>query len=208
MVIGEECGLDLEALVLEFVVLDELVGAAVVGVSFVHDVLADLLEGLGDVEVQVEEFLHNLLVDLVVLIVHLLLTDEVQVVRQVLHVPRVLLNFLKSYPLHRVRLQHPVYKVLHLVRNVVRDEVAALFDLREELRHLVVVEGKGPADHRVQDDSTRPHVHFSPAVAHARDYLWRCVVGRPTRSFKGYAIAHDVSQPEVNQADIQILVQK
>jgi hypothetical protein len=47
-------GVDFEALVLEFVVLHKLIGAAVVGIPLVHDVLADLIERTIDVEIELE----------------------------------------------------------------------------------------------------------------------------------------------------------
>ena len=134
--------------------LDEFVGSTVVSVLLVLDVLTHLFERLPRAEIVVLQFLHDLLVDLVVLGVHMLHRDEVEVFWQVLLVPRVLLDLSQRYPLYRVGLQHAINQVLHTVRNVVGDEVTALLDLAEELRHLVVVEGKRAADHGIQDDAT------------------------------------------------------
>lgn len=89
--------------------LDEFVGSAVVIVSFVLNVEADIVEGLLDIQVQVEQLLDDRLVYLVVFAIHLLLGDEVQVIRQVRLVPWVLLDLLKGNALHRIWLQHSVY---------------------------------------------------------------------------------------------------
>ena len=61
----------LEALLLELVVLDELVGAAVVGIPLVQDVLAHLVEALADVRIVSEQLINNSRVDLRILIVNL-----------------------------------------------------------------------------------------------------------------------------------------
>ena len=63
----------LEALFLELIVLDELIGTAIVSVSFVENVLAHLLKGLGYVEIQIEQILDYFLINLGVFIVDLLL---------------------------------------------------------------------------------------------------------------------------------------
>jgi len=57
--------------------LDEFVGPAIISISLVEDVLADLLERLGYVQVEFKKFLHNLLVYLAAFGVHLLFGDEV-----------------------------------------------------------------------------------------------------------------------------------
>lgn len=56
--------------------------------------MTDLVEGLGNVQVKGKQGLHDLSVYLVVLIVKLLLLDKMQVVRQILSVPNMILNFL------------------------------------------------------------------------------------------------------------------
>lgn len=56
--------------------------------------------------------------------------------------PRVVLDFLKSYPFDGIWLEHSVDEVLYCWGEVVWDEVSALLDLAEKLRHLVVVEGQ------------------------------------------------------------------
>ena len=54
-----------------------------------------------------------------------------KVVGQVGLVPRVLLDLLQGDSLHRVGLEHAIYQVLNSVGYIVRDEVAAIFDLAE-----------------------------------------------------------------------------
>lgn len=144
--------------------LNQFVGSAVVIVAFVLDILAHFIEGLLDVQVQVEQLFHDGLVYLVVFGVHLLFRDEVQVIWQVGLVPRVLLDLLQSYSLYGVWLQHSVDQVLHPVRYVVRDEVPTVLDLTEKLGHLVVIKRKGSTNHGVQDDSTGPDINLSATV--------------------------------------------
>ena len=59
------------------------------------------------------------------------------------------LDFLKSDSFHGVWLEHSVDQILHLRRQVVRDEVSALLDLAEELGHLVVIKWEGATDHSI-----------------------------------------------------------
>ena len=97
-----------EALLFQFVVSHQLIGTAIICVAFVEYVLTDLFVALADVRVELEELLHDCVVDLVVLVVDLLLVDEVQVLGQILLIPDVILNFLQGNTLYRVRLKHAV----------------------------------------------------------------------------------------------------
>ena len=108
----------LKILFLQLVVLNKLIRATVVRVSLVEYVLAHLVKRFRNIQVQVEKLVHYLFVYDCVLIINLLLRNEVQVVRQVLHVPYVLLDFLQRDALHGVRLQHPVDEVLHSWRQI------------------------------------------------------------------------------------------
>jgi len=83
-------------------VFHEFIRATVVCISLVHDVLADLIETFGDAHVQVEQFVHDLFIYLSILVVHLLLSDELQVVWQVKLVPWVILYLLESDSLHGI----------------------------------------------------------------------------------------------------------
>lgn len=80
-------------------------------------------------------------------------------------VPRVLLDLLEGDALDRVGLEHPVDEVLDTMRYVVGDEVPAVFDLTEKLRHLIVIKGERAAHHCVQDDTTRPDIYLCTAIA-------------------------------------------
>ena len=144
--------------------------------------MAHLVKGLRYVQIQVEKLVGDLSVNLRILVVHLLLRDEVEVVGQVLLVPNVVLNFLQSDSFHGIRLQHQVYQVFHFVGDVVGDKVSALFDLAEQLGHLVVVERQGTANHRVKDHTAAPDINFGTAIAHAADNFWSGVVWRTTSS--------------------------
>ena len=64
-----------------------------------------------------------------------------QVVGQILLIPDMVLNLLQGDTLHWVWLQHSVDQVLNLWREVIWNVIPAFFDLAEQLRHLVVVEG-------------------------------------------------------------------
>ena len=70
-------GVDIKALTLKLVMLHKLIGSAVVSVPLVQDVLADLIEGLRNIQVKGKQSLHNLSVYLVVFIIKLLLLDKV-----------------------------------------------------------------------------------------------------------------------------------
>lgn len=150
----------------------------------------------------------DLSVNLRILVVHLLLRDEVEVVGQVLLVPDVVLNFLQRDSFHGVGLQHQVYQVFHFVGDVVGDKVSALFDLAEQLGHLVVVEGQGPADHRVKDHTAAPDIYFGPTVAHAANNFWGGVVGRTASGLKGHGVPHNVGEAEINEPYVQIFIQE
>jgi len=102
-------GVDIEALAFELIMLHELVCTAVVRVALIEDILADLVECLGDVEVECKERLNYLRVDLVVFVVQLLFLDEMEIVWQVLGVPDVVLDFLQGDSFNWIWLQHPIY---------------------------------------------------------------------------------------------------
>ena len=85
---------DFEALVFEFVMLHQLIRATIVGVPLVENILANLVKGLCDVQIQSKQFLHDCSVYLGILVVHLLLCYKMEVVRQILYVPDVFLDFL------------------------------------------------------------------------------------------------------------------
>ena len=66
-----------EALLLKLIVLDELIGSAVVGVSLVENVLTHLFKSLSNVGVVSEELIHDSRIELRIFSVDLLLVDEV-----------------------------------------------------------------------------------------------------------------------------------
>lgn len=118
-----------EAFTLKLVMLHELIGSTVICIPFVKDVLTHLVKGLGDVQIEREKSFDNFCVYLVIFVIQLLFLYEVQVVWQILGIPNVVLNLLESDPLYRVRLKHPVDKVLNFRGKVVGDKVPTLFDL-------------------------------------------------------------------------------
>jgi hypothetical protein len=69
----------LEALLLELVMLHEFVGATVVGVAFVGDVLADLVEALLYVQIERKQLFDDVCVDLRILRVQLQFRTQRQV---------------------------------------------------------------------------------------------------------------------------------
>ena len=86
--------LSFEALLLQFVMTHKLICSAIIGVSFVQNILTDLVEVLADVWIELEELIDDRVVDLIVLVIDLLLVDVMQVFGQVLLVPNVLLDLL------------------------------------------------------------------------------------------------------------------
>lgn len=193
--------LDLEALRLELVVLHKLVGAAVVSVAFVHNVVADFLDAFINVHVHFEQLFHYFLVNLSVLVVHLLLRGEGQVVWQISLVPLVLLDFLESDALHGIGLKHAVNEILDLVAET-WNKIFAFLNFVEEDGHMVVVERKTAAYHCVEDHATAPNVDLSATIAHTTNDFGGRVVGRSTGSLKGERIPHDVSKSEVYKSDV------
>ena len=69
-------GVNIKALTLELVVFHQLIGSTIVSIPLVEDVLADLIEALGNVQVKGKQSLHNLSVYLVVFVIKLLLLDK------------------------------------------------------------------------------------------------------------------------------------
>ena len=141
--------LSFETLLLQFVMTHQLISSAVVGVSFIQNVLTDLIEVLAYVWIKLEELVDDRVVDLIVLVIYLLLVDVVQVFRQILLVPNMLLDLLQRNSFDRVGLKHAIYQVLYGWGQVLRDEVTAFFDLTEKLRHVVVIERQATTDHGV-----------------------------------------------------------
>ena len=87
-----------------------------------------------------------------------------QVNRQILQVPSVLLNLAQLDSLDRVGLQHAHDEILAVGRDLDRHAIVALLDLHEEDGQLLVVEGQAAANHRVQNDATAPNVDLLSTV--------------------------------------------
>ena len=68
-----------EALFLQFIMPHQLIGTAVIGITLVQNVLTDLLETFSYIRIELEELVHDCVVDLVVLVIDLLLVDVMQV---------------------------------------------------------------------------------------------------------------------------------
>ena len=66
------------------------------------------------------------------LVLHRHAVEVLQVPRQTLQVPGVLLDLLQLDSLNRVRLQHPIDQVAHLLTSEVVQEVLALLNLLKE----------------------------------------------------------------------------
>jgi hypothetical protein len=62
-----------------------------------------------------------------------------QVVRQILLVPNMVLDLLQGDTLHRIWLEHSINEVLDLRRKVIWNKVSTFLYLTEQLWHLVVI---------------------------------------------------------------------
>jgi hypothetical protein len=123
----------------QLIMLHKFVSTAVIGVFLVKYILTYFIETFANIQIKLKEILDYLCIDLRVFSVHLLFADEMEIVRKVSLIPRVLLDFLEGYPFHRVRLQHHVDQVFDSWGDVIGDEVSTLLDFAKQLRHLVVV---------------------------------------------------------------------
>jgi len=153
----------LEALHLELIVLEELIGSYMLYALFLEDVLADLIKGLVDASIDIHEVADQVLVNHV-LVSQGCLGQLLQVNWQILQVPSVLLDFAQLYSLHRVGLQHAHDEIFAVGRDLDWHAIVALLDLHEEDGQLLVIKWQAAADHRVQDDATAPYVDFLSTV--------------------------------------------
>ena len=55
-------GQDLKTIIFEFIMFLKLIGAAVVSISFVLDIMANLLEGFLDIKVEVEQLSYYIFI--------------------------------------------------------------------------------------------------------------------------------------------------
>ena len=81
-------------------------------------------------------------------------------------------------------------------------------DLPEQRRHVLVVEGEGAAQERVEDDAARPDVHLRPGVQLARDDLGGGVVGAAAAGAKKLPVQHHVGEAKVGDLDVEVLVEE
>jgi hypothetical protein len=81
-------------------------------------------------------------------------------------------------------------------------------DLFEQVRDVLVVKRQAPAQQRIQDHATAPHVHLGARVQAARDDLGRSIVGAPAAGLEEVAVAHHVAQAEVGDLDVALGVEE
>ena len=88
-----------------------------------------------------------------------------------------------------------------------RFEVAR-HDLLVELVGVGVLEGQEAAQHGVEDDPARPHVHPRALVPLPRDHLRCGIAGRPAGSLEPLPRLILVGEAEVHDLDILVLVEE
>lgn len=86
--------------------------------------------------------------------------------------------------------------------------IVLTFDLSEECRNVFVIKGQSSTEQSIQDDTTRPNVHFRPSVKFPRNNFWSGVIGRATTGAQKFTICHHIRKAEICNFDIQILIQK
>lgn len=99
-----------------------------------------------------------------VFILHWRQAQLLQIDRQVLHIPAVLLDLAELDALHRVCLQHATDQVFAVRWNLHWHPVVALLDLHKEYGQLLVIEGQAATDHGVEDNAAAPDVDLLTTI--------------------------------------------
>lgn len=105
-----------------------------------------------------------------------------EVDRQVLQVPAVLLDLAQLDALDGVRLQHAPDKVFAVGWDLRWHPVVPFLNLHEQESELLIIERERTAYHGVQDNATAPNVDLLPRVGLAADDFGCCIVRRAARS--------------------------
>ena len=99
-----------------------------------------------------------------VLVLHWRQAQLLQVDRQVLHIPTVLLNLAELYALDWVCLKHATDQVFAVRWNLHWHPVVTLLDLHKEYGQLLVIKGQAATDHGVEDNAAAPDVDLLTTV--------------------------------------------
>jgi len=74
--------------------------------------------------------------------------------------------------------------------------------------HILILEGKPPTEHHVEDHSTTPNVDFRTGVESTTNDFRGGIIGAPTTRFQEVAVLDLAREAEVRNLDVQVLVKQ
>ena len=111
-------------------------------------------------------------------------------------------NLRNGYPLERIRLEHPVQKILSCGASSPTHVVFPIFDELEHSINIFFVEGEFAEQHGVKSHSATPNVDLSSIICLPGDDLGGSVVWRPSGRMQRPALLHQIGKTEVRKFDI------